>query len=465
MDNTPRYNNAPYAGYPGYNPPSSYGPNYQPYTIQPGPPPPSYVITRPPSNKLPFSFFSNRSSTIFAILVIIVALIGIGLITAYKLNAFGGSSSYSQTREKCFSNKTLCNGIAECSEGSDESGCVRFRWDNSLLQVMSRNQENLWLPVCSSGVNGNFPSYVCQRYGFLESPLTESVPMNDNPSNIGLFSSGPSDTIQGGLDSGTCSSRQYLSVRCSDCGQQKKSRIIGGTQANTGDWPWQVSLQVLTKGGYEHVCGASIINNLWVVTASHCVTANVPLSSWKIVPGTVNLNQAPTMLSVTAIIRNENYNDKTDDFDVALIKLSTPLTFSATIQPVCLPMSQQSFSPGTRCWISGFGRTAADSEESSIVLMNVEVTIISTSVCNSPSVYNGAITDRMMCAGDLRGGRDSCQGDSGGPLVCYDNNRWYLAGVTSWGTGCGQLNKPGVYARTTDFLQWIYTNMEKERNR
>ncbi|XP_075696954.1 transmembrane protease serine 13 [Rhinoderma darwinii] len=458
-----RYHNAPYAPYPGFPQPGSHGTNYQPYTIQPGPPPPSYVIERPSSNKLPFSLFSNRGTTLFGILVIIIVLVGIGLITAYKLNAFGSSSSYSQPREKCFPNKTLCNGISECSEGGDESGCVRFRWDNSMLQVMSRKEENLWLPVCSTGVSTNFASYVCQRFGFQENPTTESVTMSDNPSNVGLFASTASDTIQGGLDSDTCSSGRYMSVRCSDCGLQKKSRIIGGTEANAGDWPWQVSLQVRTQRQYEHVCGGTIINNQWVLTASHCFSSSVPLNLWRIVAGTINLDQTRSTSSVAAIIRHENYSDDTDDFDVALMKLSNPFSFSAAVQPACLPMSQQSFNPNTRCWISGFGKTVASSKETSKVLMNAEVNIISTTVCNNANVYNGAITARMMCAGELRGGIDSCQGDSGGPLVCFQNNRWYLAGVTSWGTGCGQPNKPGVYARVTEVLPWVYTKMETEQ--
>ncbi|XP_053308618.1 transmembrane protease serine 13 [Spea bombifrons] len=468
MEPPPAYPGSPYAPYPSVpHQPGNLGTHYRPYTIQPGPPQPHYVINRPPSNKVSlFSCLSSRGASILILLVITIVLVGLGLIAAYKLNAFNGSSSSSSIpREQCFPNKTLCNGVAECSRGGDEMGCVRFRWDNSLLLVMSRKRENLWLPVCSSGVNDNFPSFVCQRFGFQENPKKSLVAMNDNPQNIGMVSTGASDTIHGSLDSAPCPSGQYLAVRCSDCGTRKMSRIIGGTEASVGEWPWQVSLHQQSGVRFTHVCGGTLINTQWVLTASHCFTETAAPSHWRVYAGAVKLYNLRAVSAVSSIVRHEDYHSDTDDYDVALMKLREPFTLSAGIQPACLPMTGQTFNPDTKCWISGFGKTAASSDETSSVLMDAEVSIISTDVCNSVNIYRGAITSRMMCAGKLAGGTDSCQGDSGGPLVCEQSGRWYVAGVTSWGTGCGERNKPGVYTRVTEVLPWIYTKMELERNR
>ncbi|KTG41581.1 hypothetical protein cypCar_00013888 [Cyprinus carpio] len=88
------------------------------------------------------------------------------------------------------------------------------------------------------------------------------------------------------------------------------------------------------------------------------------------------------------------------------------------------------------------------------VLQKAEVRIINSTVCSR--LMDDGITPRMICAGVLSGGVDACQGDSGGPMTSTESNgRMFLAGVVSWGDGCGRRNRPGIYTRVTEYRSWI----------
>ncbi|MGH0180398.1 UNVERIFIED_CONTAM: hypothetical protein FKN15_012830 [Acipenser sinensis] len=250
-----------------------------------------------------------------------------------------------------------------------------------------------------------------------------------------------------------------LQVR-SDCGvQQASGRIIGGVPAMLGKWPWQVSLHY---NNYP-TCGGTIVAPNFVITAAHCFPSAEykNAGSWKVYAGLVSQYPLPSPLYVSKIIVHERYSKTNNDFDIAVMRLKSPVSFSSTVQPACLPTFDQVFATGTACWTTGFGTLQSGADSGSPNLMEVSVKIIDQSTCNGPNVYSGVLTPNMMCAGDLRGGVDSCQGDSGGPLVCKVGERWYLAGVTSWGIGCGARNKPGVYTRVTQQLTWVYSRMEE----
>ncbi|XP_067364279.1 transmembrane protease serine 13a [Channa argus] len=363
--------------------------------------------------------------------------------------------------ESCPSNAVQCDGIRDCQLGSDETNCVRFGEDNG-LQVKTA-QDGRFLPVCYQGWDQSFADQTCALLGFRRSYVSKAVPSQDSTGlTLSYKLPGP---IQGLVKvSSSCIGQKTISLQCVDCGQQQAaSRIIGGSVSKMGQWPWQLSLHFR---GY-HVCGGVLIAPDFVLTAAHCFPRSNSLvllvENWKVYAGSISLEKLPPPYLVKKILLNENYNNKTNDQDVALLKLTSPVFFTDKILPACLPAFDKQFPQGTKCWTSGFGTTVAGSGIVSRNLMEVPVNIIDSQQCSNPRVYGSSITKNMICAGDMEGGKDACQGDSGGPLVCQADSRWYLVGITSWGTGCGEKNKPGVYTKVSSVLSWIYSNMQQER--
>uniref|UniRef100_A0A3Q2UJZ5 Peptidase S1 domain-containing protein n=1 Tax=Fundulus heteroclitus TaxID=8078 RepID=A0A3Q2UJZ5_FUNHE len=229
------------------------------------------------------------------------------------------------------------------------------------------------------------------------------------------------------------------------CGQPAlNNRIVGGEEAPPGSWPWQVSLHTSA-----HFCGGSLINDQWVLTAAHCIFCHRTLIIF-IQEGS---NPNEVVRKVAQIVSHPDYNSRTPNNDIALLKLSKPVSFTSYISPVCLAASKSIFSSGVNTWITGWG-TIGIPLPSPQNLMEVEVPIVENSQCNS-SYGGNIITDNMICAGLQEGGKDSCQGDSGGPMVSKQCGRWIQAGIVSFGRGCAQPNFPGVYTRVSQYESWI----------
>ncbi|XP_060107170.1 suppressor of tumorigenicity 14 protein [Heteronotia binoei] len=386
---------------------------------------------------------------------------------------------------RCIELKRHCDGWNDCTDGSDESNCncttKQFRCNNGWCKP------KYW--VCD-GVND------C---GDMSDELQCQCPANNMKCNNGncILESKKCDgrdDCGDGSDEGECSSVvtvpcQDYTYKCrnklcvskknpecdgvQDCGDNsdedncscgtrsfsKKSRIVGGTNSEEGEWPWQISMQTKSSG---HVCGASLISQRWLVSAAHCFNdPKVPSLSetktWTIYMGLLDQQNkdSPNVQKrgLKRIIVHPYFNDFIYDNDISVAELDSPVTFTKYVQPICLPDTTHEFPVGKVIHVTGWGATAEEGPGANI-LQKAEIRVINRTICGP--LLSSPLTPRMICVGVLEGGIDACQGDSGGPLTSIEiNNKMFLAGVVSWGEGCARRNKPGAYTRVALFRDWI----------
>jgi len=249
----------------------------------------------------------------------------------------------------------------------------------------------------------------------------------------------------------TSSPSQPAQSGCGVSAVNAHHKIVGGTTALAHEYPWQVSL--MYNG--QHLCGGTLIDRQWVLTAAHCFE-NTRRQNWRVALGVHDNHHISrsNYLSVNHIYVHSHFDQHgQNNDDIALMQLEKPVDITSTeVRSACLPDQNEDFENQV-CTVTGWGSLREDGN-SPRYLHKVDIPVISNSMCN---YYLGRnmVTSTNLCAGYRQGGKDACQGDSGGPLVCKVDGHWKLAGIVSWGFGCGQRNAPGVYTRVSSYLNWI----------
>jgi trypsin len=240
--------------------------------------------------------------------------------------------------------------------------------------------------------------------------------------------------------------------------------VVGGTAVPDGTLRYVANISI----GGAFGCTGTLIAPSWVLTAGHCgsatavatgglvpAPAGLPAAAYDVKLGSVHADGTGAEdHSVKQVLVDSDYiATNGDGNDVTLLELDRP----SAVAPVHIAAvgERALWVPGVLAKIAGFGLTSQDGEAPA-TMQQARVPIRTDADCASAypqGLPGGGSYDArsMLCAGYPQGGTDTCQGDSGGPLLAPRRHGGVrLVGATSFGDGCAQAGKPGVYARLAE---------------
>ncbi|XP_035704979.1 uncharacterized protein LOC110847008 isoform X2 [Folsomia candida] len=424
----------------------------------------------------------------------------------------------------CINKTQICDSKRDCPNGDDENDCVKIGQSQipegtdleELSSTYNKNghlmvrKKGVWGKLCvdtfssvvshwevkdlaravckaltfsdfdsveriqDKSVNSSTPYYEL-FYGVSNNDTDDSSPSSDDEP----YSSESTPRVGLGFKTTECKSKLVVNVTCQDlqCGTAPKSftqtsryrvtRIVGGSNSNPGNWPWQAALY--KSGSYQ--CGATLISSRWLLSAGHCFY-NAQDDYWVARLGTLRrgaavLSPYEQVVKITHIFLHPGYQNVGFVNDVSLLRLEKEVNFTDYVRPVCLPSRENKIRDGRMCTVVGWGQLQEVGRIFPDTLQEVQLPLISTSECRKRTLFLPLykLTDAMFCAGFDRGGRDACLGDSGGGMMCPENDgRWSIYGVTSNGYGCARAARPGVYTKVASYLDWIHEKMSLENS-
>ena len=252
-------------------------------------------------------------------------------------------------------------------------------------------------------------------------------------------------------------------------------QVIGGWDASIDDFPFMTALvlnQTVTRNNGERLavgtrwCGATLISSRWLITAAHCVHPTQNNLGFTLRPEMIgiisNQDYIPSqginpnsLVGVRRVITHPSFQGATYRNDIALLELNQPLPQSRALLPN-RNTAQQLTQVGNSGTVLGWGSTTAPTSAGNALqfsnqLQQTSLPFINNNRCNQ--MLDGIfVSSDMLCAGLPQGGRDACLGDSGGPLLTKVQNSWALVGIVSFGEGCAEPGKPGVYTNLGNYF-------------
>lgn len=151
-----------------------------------------------------------------------------------------------------------------------------------------------------------------------------------------------------------CVSLTILSVCCTSKAYKIQSRIVGGSDAKREDHPHNVAF--LVENGIA-MCGGSILSDRVILSAASCMKdfVDTPYELFASFQSDVMLDDETDGATIEKILLHPSYNGKYFTNDLALLKTTEKIQFTAQIQPIELPTSPLPSDDGQVVTISGWG--------------------------------------------------------------------------------------------------------------
>ncbi|MFD9961991.1 serine protease [Amycolatopsis sp. NPDC058986] len=224
--------------------------------------------------------------------------------------------------------------------------------------------------------------------------------------------------------------------------------IVGGRPATKGEFPHQLSLRDSFSG--KHFCGASILDKYTALTAAHCVADfHGDASKLYVVAGSNLLDRGGVKSRVKKIVTHKQYDAQRIVNDIAILKLSSGLTFGSAVAAV--PLATSDPSAGSQVTLSGWGLTSFPGTIPN-ALQTLTMHVLGHSACVQQNPTDLPISAGNLCTISPKG-KGACKGDSGGPLVAGGKQ----VGVVSWGVPCAK-GYPDVFTSVSAYAKWIQQN-------
>ncbi|XP_053668222.1 uncharacterized protein LOC128718625 [Anopheles marshallii] len=254
------------------------------------------------------------------------------------------------------------------------------------------------------------------------------------------------------------------------CGRRRVKSVYlihNGIDAKAGHWPWHVAIFHQQQFQNEYACGGVIVDENTVLTAAHCVyTANgkVPLDRITVTVGQLDLteeNEYTKTHYLLEIIVHPRYGSTSIINDIALLKLSTNITMTKYVQPVCLWTmdSNQETLVGKNGTIVGFGLNEQDVVSNQLKQALIGVVDALTCIASDRAVFGTHLTPDIFC-GRGQMGVSACNGDSGGGMFFEVGGKWFVRGLVSFiplrgNTGLCDPLKYTAYTDVAKHFQWV----------